>query len=88
MQAIILIFKHATFLRLSNSLESALNLAVLDYQRAGIDLKIQDYLKPSSPEHSVEEIAFFIMATEIGKVIVCIVILISYQRFQLHLSLW
>ena len=79
-QAILLIFKHAMFLRPSNTTESALNFAGLHYQKADIDLRIQDYLKASSLEHSVEEITSFIMATEIGMFIVCIVILISHQE--------
>ena len=70
------------FLRLSNTTESALNIAGLDYQNADIDLKIQDHLKASSPKHSVEEFVSFIMATEIGMlIVVCIVILISHQCF-------
>ena len=59
-------------LRLSNTTESALNLVGLDYQIADIDLKIQDYLKAYSPGPSVEEIASFIMATEIGMIIVAL----------------
>ena len=78
MQAVLLIFKHAMFLQPSNTTESALNIAGLDYQKGDIDLKIQDYLKASSPEHSIEELAFFIMNTEIGMFIVYIVILISH----------
>ena len=66
------------FLRPSNTAESALNIAGLDYQKGDIDLKIQDYLKASSTEHSIEELAFFIMNTEIGMFIVYIVILISH----------
>ena len=63
---LLIIFKHATPLRLSNTRESALNLVGLDYQKSDIDLKIQDYLKTSSQEHTVEEFASFIMATDIG----------------------
>ena len=81
-QAVILILKHAMFLRLSRSTKSALKIAGLDYQKADIDLKIQDYLKAPSTGHSVEEIASFIMTTEIGIfIVVCIVILISHQSF-------
>ena len=68
-QALLLIFKHAMFLRLSNTTKSALNLAGLNYQKADIDLKVQDYLKVSSPDHSVEEFASFIRATDIGMLI-------------------
>jgi len=64
--AVILILKHATFLWLSNKPESALTLVELDYQKANIDLKVQEYLKASSPEHIVEEFTHFIMATEIA----------------------
>ena len=77
------------FLRHSHESESALNFAGSNYQKADIDLKIQEYLKAYSPGPSVEEIATFIIATEIGMfIVVCIVILTSHQSFQLHLSLW
>ena len=76
MQAVLLIFKHAIFLHYSNTTESALNLAGLDYQKTDIDLKIQDFLKASSPEQSVEQFASFIMATDIGMLIDAIFIII------------
>ena len=60
------------FLRHTHESESALNLAGLNYQKADIDLKIQDYLKASSPGPYVKEIAFFIMATDIGMFIVAL----------------
>ena len=66
---LLIIFKHATPLRLSNTRESSLNLVGLDYQKSDIDLKIQDYLKASSQEHTVEDFASFIMATDIGMLI-------------------
>ena len=69
MQAILLLFKHTMFLRLSNTTKSALNIAGLDYQKSDIDLKIQDYLQAS---HSVEEITAFIMETDIGMFIVAL----------------
>ncbi|KAH9080333.1 hypothetical protein EDB83DRAFT_2670633 [Lactarius deliciosus] len=63
---VILIFKHATFLRLSNvTSKSALLRAELDYRDANIDSSIQKYLMASSQEHSVELFAAFIMATDI-----------------------
>ena len=77
MQALLLIFKHAMFLRHSNrKKESALNLAGLSYQKGDIDLKIQDYLKASFSEPPVEEITSFIIATDIGMFIVAL--LFSY----------
>ncbi|KAH9047725.1 hypothetical protein EDB84DRAFT_1575169 [Lactarius hengduanensis] len=64
--AVILIFKHATFLRISNPTPgSALTRAELDYRDANIDSSIQQYLTASSQEHSVELFAAFIMATDI-----------------------
>ncbi|KAH8980220.1 hypothetical protein EDB86DRAFT_573320 [Lactarius hatsudake] len=64
--AVILIFKHATFLRLSNlASESALTCAELDYRNGNIDSFIQKYLTASSQEHSVELFAAFTMATDI-----------------------
>lgn len=53
----------------------------MDYQKANIDLKIQDYLKASSPQHFIEEFASFIMATDIGMFIVAFIILISHHTF-------
>ena len=78
LQAVLVIFKHAMFLRPSNTTEFALNLASSGYQQSDIDLKIQDFLKASSPEPSVEEVASFIMTTEIGMSIVAFIILISH----------
>ncbi|KAH9020943.1 hypothetical protein EDB85DRAFT_2152711 [Lactarius pseudohatsudake] len=64
--AVILILKHATFLRLSNLRpKSAVTHAELDYRAGNIDLNIQQYLMASSQVHSVELFADFIMATEI-----------------------
>ena len=81
MTAVIFILKHATFLYLSNpSQKSALTQADKDYQAANIDLKIQEFLAPSSQELSVEKLAQFIMANDIGMLILPINI-ISYQSF-------
>ena len=67
MAAVILILKHATFLLLSGlSWQLALVHADQHYQQANIDLKIQEYLAASSQELSVEQLASFIMATDIG----------------------
>jgi len=68
--AVILILKHATLLHLFNlPVLSALTHADLAYQRANIDLKIQQHLRassqPSSQEQSVQLFAGFIMATDI-----------------------
>jgi hypothetical protein len=48
-EVVILILKHATSLRLSNTPEQALTLAELDYQKANIDLKIEEHLKAFTP---------------------------------------
>jgi hypothetical protein len=63
--------KNATLLHLSNSLSpsSALTHVELGYKEANIDLKIQQHLKASSQEHSIELCAGFIMATDIGSFI-------------------
>ena len=82
-QAVLLILKHAMFLRLSNTTKPALNLAGLNYLNADIDLKIQDYLKASFPNHSIEGFASFIMATDIGMLIgAFVIIIISHQYFS------
>ncbi|KAN0136631.1 hypothetical protein V8E53_005678 [Lactarius tabidus] len=66
-EAVILILKHTTFLRLSTpELTAALTQAELDYQVSNIDLKIEEYLKAfSSSDASVVQFADFIKATEI-----------------------
>ena len=94
-EAVILIFKHATFLRLSNSsVESALTHAEMDFWASKIDLKIQDHLLASSYENSVEQFADFIMTTNIGLFILISSRIISHQAFTsiilvflLHFSL-
>ena len=68
-QAAIIIFKHATFLWSSHmplSSESALTYAEKDYQAANIKLKIEQYLLASTEEYTVEQLAHFIMSTDIG----------------------
>jgi hypothetical protein len=67
-KAVTLILKHA-FLQLSDwSLppEAALTNAELDYQKANIDVAIQQHLMASASEVSVEQFASFIMGTDIG----------------------
>ena len=82
MEAVILILKHATFLRLSNlSQESALVQAELDYQAANTELKIKQHITESS-QHSVELCASFIMATDFGWIILASVQIISYQVYS------
>ncbi|KAH9083862.1 hypothetical protein EDB83DRAFT_2331712, partial [Lactarius deliciosus] len=65
-EAVIIILKHATSLRLFNlSGKSALTHAELDYREANIDTKIRQHLAASSSqEHAVELFASFIMATD------------------------
>ena len=83
LEAVILILKHATFLRrLDLSSGSALTRAELDYREANIDLIIQQYLSASSQEHSVELFAGFIMATDIGSFILASVKTISHRAFS------
>ncbi|KAN0135436.1 hypothetical protein V8E53_006715 [Lactarius tabidus] len=65
--AVIFIMKLASVLRCFGiSRHSVLALAELNYQEAGIDLKIQEYLAGTSEEQSVEQLADFIMATDIA----------------------
>jgi hypothetical protein len=83
MEAVILILKHATFLRLSNlSPELALIQAELAYQKANIDSKIKQLLRASSQEYSVQLFSSFIMATDIGLLIPESVKIISHQAFR------
>ena len=74
MEAIIIIFKHATLLKVSSSsAESALTQAEMDFCTSKIDLKIQEYLVACSHVTSVEKFADFIMATDIGLFILSLV---------------
>jgi hypothetical protein len=89
MEAVIIILKHATTLRPSNTPEQALTLAQVDYKKANVGLKIQEYLKIFPAEGSVEQFADFIMATNIG--LLCIYLIQQYlisaftlQAKQLH----
>ncbi|KAH9019886.1 hypothetical protein EDB85DRAFT_2294043 [Lactarius pseudohatsudake] len=67
--AVIVILKHATFLRLSNmSAESALTRAEVDYREGNIDSKIRQHLTAPSQEHSDEPFAGFIMAIDLSSV--------------------
>ena len=59
-------------LRCSSTTESAIDHVGWEYEKSGIDWKIRDYLKAPSPEHTIQEIASFIMSTKIGMFIVCI----------------
>ena len=88
-KAVILIFKHATFLHLSNlSAASALTHAEMDYWASKIDLTIQEHLVASSNEDSVEQFAHFIMATDFGLFILASVKIISHQAFTSIMSVF
>ncbi|KAH9021793.1 hypothetical protein EDB85DRAFT_2293394 [Lactarius pseudohatsudake] len=64
--AVILILKHATFLRLSDmSAESALTHAEADYCEGNIDSKIRQHLTAPSQEQSDQSFAGFIMAIDL-----------------------
>jgi hypothetical protein len=81
-EAVILILRHATFLRLSNANpEATLTQAELDYQESSIDLKIQEYLEAFASE-DVSQFAGFIKATEIGVFVLLSVTTISYQTIS------
>ncbi|KAN0137558.1 hypothetical protein V8E53_004609 [Lactarius tabidus] len=80
-EAVILILRHATFLRLSNESEAALTQAELDYQESSIDLKIQEYLEAFASE-DVSQFASFIKATEIGVFVLLFVTTISYETIS------
>ena len=84
MEAVIFIIKHATFLHLSNlSKKAALTQAEKDYQAANIDMKIQEFLTPSSQKLSLEKLTQFIMANDIGLFILAPIINIkSYEAFS------
>ena len=80
MEAVILILKHATFLcHLGHNQILAPTQAELIYQRANIDLKIQQFLMASSQNQSVKLFADFIIDTGIGLFMLASVKIISYQ---------
>lgn len=67
MKAVILILKQSTLLRLSNlSPNLALTHAELCYWERNIDFTIQQHLAALSQEHTVEQFADFIMATDLS----------------------
>jgi hypothetical protein len=65
-KAVTLILKHATFLRISIPPKSALTNAALNYQKANIDVTIQQHLTACASKQSVEQFVGFIMSTDIG----------------------
>ena len=84
-KAVILILKHATFLRLSwlfSDPTKALIHAEQDYQEANIDWTIQQHLEASPYKHSVTHVLGFIMATDIG---LFLFILIFYNNILWNL---
>jgi hypothetical protein len=81
--AVIIILKHATFLLLSNLLsKSALTQAEEDYQAVNMKLNIQQFLLASPQNHSIEQVASFIKANDIGLYILAPIHIISYQAFS------
>ena len=83
---VILILKHATTLQLLSTLEEALTQAELDYQKANIDLQIQEHLQAFSPKDMVENFAEFIMATNIGLLMHLSIRTISHLSLQPRLG--
>ena len=65
-KAVTLILKHATFLWTSMSSKSALTKADQNYQKANIDVTIQEYLKACAGKQSEEQFVGFIMSTDIS----------------------
>jgi hypothetical protein len=65
-KAVTLIFKHATLSRISMSPKSALTNTDQKYQKANIDVAIQQHLTGCGAEQSVEQFVGFIMSTDIG----------------------
>ncbi|KAN0131255.1 hypothetical protein V8E53_010959 [Lactarius tabidus] len=82
LSTVVLFLKHATLLRISNKADAALAQVDLDYQKANINLKIQEHLKAYSSQDSVEKFAGFIMATDIGEFVLLFVTTISHQAFS------
>ena len=81
MKAVILILKHAT-LCISMDAELALTQVDKDFQAVNMNLKIQEHLASLLQEHSVDHFSHFIMATDIGVLILAPVKIISHQPFS------
>ena len=86
-KAVILILKHATFLRFSKLPKLALTYAELDYQKANIDVAIQQHLGEYSSDHSVEQFVGFVMGTDIGLFSLPFFTPISYHVFSASISI-
>ena len=65
-KAVTLILKHATFLWTSMSSKSAVTKAEHKYQKANIDVTIQEHLIACAGQQSVEQFVGFIMSTDIS----------------------
>ena len=85
-KAVILILKHATFLRFSRLPKLALIYAELDYQKANIDVAIQQHLREYASDHSVEQFVDFIMGTDIGLFSLPFFTSISYHVFSASIN--
>jgi hypothetical protein len=82
-KAVTLILKHATFLQTSMPAKSALTIADQKYQKANIDVTIQQHLTACAAEQSEEQFVSFIMSTDIGLfTFLPFVISISYYFFS------
>jgi len=71
LEAVLLILKHATFLRLSLLPEPALIQADMDYQKADVDQKVQQHVTTSQGHSELDRA--FIMSIEIGLSILMLV---------------
>jgi hypothetical protein len=60
----------------------ALHYVELHYQKAYIDVAIQQHIMATASENSVDQFAGFIMGTNIGLFIIPSVISISYPPFS------
>jgi hypothetical protein len=78
--------KHATLLQLSDLPESALTYAELDYQKANVDVVVQQHLE-ALPDPTEEEFSSFIIGTDIGLFIFPSVTCISYHLFSAYIWL-
>jgi hypothetical protein len=78
--AVIVIFKCATILQLSNlTPESALTQAELYFQEANMDLKIEQHLTASSQVESIEKFGGFIMNSDLGLFVLAFIMIVSHH---------
>ena len=88
LKAVTLILKHATLLSTSMSSEAALTKAEKKYQKANIDVTIQEHLTACAAKQSEAQFVGFIMSTDFSWFIFLLLVMsISYYPYSVTLVL-